>query len=348
MNSRSPHPLAEDLDEILRNTPTDVWGSLRDARVFLTGGTGFFGKWLLESWVWSSRAGLHRGRMTVLTRDPERFLKLHPQLSRDSSVDFLKGDVRDFSFPEETFTHILHAATPADVQLDRDHPKEMHEIIIEGTRRVLDLARNQNSLPRFLYASSGAVYGVQPPTLEKIPEDYEPTLSDIPASAYETGKREAESLCRDAIREGMPLTIARCFAFGGPYLPLDQQYALGNFIRDARAGSPIKISGDGTPLRSYLYAADLTIWLWTLLALGKSGRTYNVGSDKAYSIKQVAHNVANHYGSSVEIARTAESGKLPARYVPDTSRARQELGLRERISLPEIIARTEKFLSAQI
>jgi dTDP-glucose 4,6-dehydratase len=223
----------------------------------------------------------------------------------------------------------------------------MNEIIVGGTRRVLEFARAQKSAPRFLNISSGAVYGVQPPSVEKVPEIYEPAESEIPPSAYARGKRAAEQLCREATAGGLPVITARCFAFGGPYLPLDQQYALGNFIRDARGGGPIKIAGDGTPMRSYLYAADLVVWLWTILALGKAGSIYNVGSDEAFSIEQVARTVAKEYGCSVEIAKAPTAGKLPARYVPATDRARQELGLDHWISLSEIIRRTEKFLSLE-
>ena len=140
---------------------------------------------------------------------------------------------------------------------------------------------------------------------------------------------------------GLETTIARCFAFVGPHLPLDAHFAIGNFIRDAIQGDPIKVK-DGSPYRSYLYAADLAIWLWTILFKGQGCHPYNVGSDQEISIAGLAQIVASTLGGTVFPLSTLSinSNSAHFRYIPSTSRARQELGLTEWSDKEESVTKT--------
>lgn len=145
-----------------------------------------------------------------------------------------------------------------------------------------------------------------------------------------------------SLKHGLETKIARCFAFVGPYLSLDIHYAVGNFIRDGLAGGPIYVSGDGTPYRSYLYAADLAIWLWTILARGTPGEAYNVGSEDAISIRDLAYEVSAAFSHSPEvvIAKSPAPGRPPERYVPSIKKAKENLGLASWINLKEALHRT--------
>jgi dTDP-glucose 4,6-dehydratase len=198
-----------------------------------------------------------------------------------------------------------------------------------------------------LFVSSGAVYGTQPPALERIPETHAAAPGGT-ADAYADGKREAEKLCAQAARHGLRPRIARCFAFVGPHLPLDAHFAVGNFLRDARDGREIAVAGDGTPYRSYLHAADLVAWLVTILAKGASLRAYNVGSDQAVSIADLAHRISLLPRPPVQVTiRKTATGEPAQRYVPEIDRARRELGLEVGISLDAALRRSFDWLRAQ-
>jgi len=336
------NPLARDLDHILAHTEP-LWTEMRGARFFITGGTGFVGTWLTESLLWANRR-LGLGLSAVLlTRNPAAFRARSPHLAEDPAIKLQAGDAVSFEYPDGRFPFVVHGATERYFPPDAEHPASTLDRDLASTRRVLELAHSQGTV-RFLLTSSGAVYGKQPPDLSNIPEDYPgaPPSTDS-GSAYGQGKRISEFLCSTYARiYGFEATVARLFAFVGPYLALDANYAVGNFIRDALAGGPVRIEGDGTPYRSYLYAADLAIWLWTILFRGASARPYNVGSPEALTIEDLARRVVavTAPGAEIRIARQAQPGAPASRYVPATERAERELGLRPWISLEEGVRRT--------
>jgi nucleoside-diphosphate-sugar epimerase len=308
---------------------------LKDSQIFLTGGTGFFGAWLIESFLWLKKThGLDGLKLSILSRNPAAFAARFPELmSRLNSIDFIQGDVCDFEFPAGKFSHITHAATPVTDKTFSN--EELVRIIDLGTARVLEFAKQKN-IQNLLFTSSGAIYGPQPQKLELMPET-NPASLDV--SAYGTGKKLAEARCLKAHKErGLNAVIARCYAFIGPYLAADSHLAVASFTRDAIQGKPIKITGNGQTQRSYLYGADLSAWLWNLLLRGHAAHPYNVGSERAFSLLNVAQEFARQVGTSVEVQSSIE-GK-PDRYIPSVQRAKDELGLQETFDLASAIERT--------
>ena len=334
------HFLAPDL--IVRKS-LSIWEELFGARILITGGTGFYGSWLLQSLICAElRLGLGV-EVVVLSRNPERFLKFNPFIQNRPFLSFVKGDIRSFPFPEGKFTHVIHAATEASEKLNKENPLLMIDTIVEGTRRTLDFAV-QAGVKHFLHTSSGAVYGDLPSSMGPVSEDYKggPDISQ-PKWAYGEGKRLAELLCCIyGVRHGFSVKNARCFATIGPRLPLDTHFAIGNFIADALAGRDLIIKGDGTPIRSYIDVEDLTIWLWHILAFGKAGNAYNVGSEEGHSIVGVANIVRDvlNPGLGIEIFGQAIPQQLASVYVPSTHKARSELGVTQTVPLAESIRNT--------
>lgn len=343
-NAAPPLP-AGDLDLILERTHP-LWDDARGRRMFLTGGTGFFGCWLVESFCHINRALELDAQAVVLTRNPAAFAAKCPHLAADSAVTLHAGDVRHFDFPAGGFDFVVHAATATDARVIEADPAEAFSTIVAGTGRVLDFAAACGAR-RFLLTSSGAIYGKQPPDLTHVPETFLGGPDPLaPAGVYAEGKRGAEMLCALHVQKpGLACAIARCWAFCGPHLPLDQHFAIGNFIGDLLAGRPIRIQGDGTPRRSYLYAADLAIWLWTMLFRAPSLVPINVGSSHDVSILELAQTVAAvlRPETEIQVARRPDPGAPPLRYVPSVGRARDLLGLTPTVSLEESIRRTAEW-----
>ncbi len=344
--------LAHDLDDILDRTEP-LWNELRGQRILVTGATGFFGCWLLESFAWANQRLNLKARAVAMSRNPQALGQKASHLATDAAFELHAGDVRCDNFPQGSFSHVIHAATEASATLNRQAPEVMFDTITTGTRRTLEFAAAE-SVKKFLFLSSGAIYGAQPSALALIDESFTGGPDPLdPANAYAEGKRSAELSCAlsSLASPGMEIKIARCFAFVGPYMQLDAHFAIGNFISDCldRGADQkrISIKGDGTAVRSYLYASDLMIWLWTILFKGQPCRAYNVGSEESYNIATLAREVADTLSSErdIKIASAPRAGVPSNRYVPSTARAREELGLRADVPLREAIRRTHAWFS---
>lgn len=340
MHSDDPRVDEGDLAEILALSAVDL-RALADGHVLLTGGTGYIGRWLLEALCYANRMLKLHLRVTVLSRNPACFARSYPHLGGDKAVSLVEGDIRDFHYFQGEFSHAIHAAT--DV-IATNPPLETFDVTVLGTRRFLDFCKDRE-VADVLLLSSGAVYGRIPEHIRNVPEDFcGAPCTCQKNSAYGIGKIATEWLGAAYSADGrMRCKSARIFAQVGPYLALDKQFAAGNFIRDALLGQPFEIKGDGTPRRSYMYGIDLAVWLLAILLRGKSARAYNVGSDVAVSIAELATLVARQAdvaAPDIRVHLAPQHGAKAEYYVPDITRARNELGLNITVPLETALRRT--------
>ncbi len=319
---------------------------LKNAHIFLTGGTGFIGTWMLEAIHFVNKSQGANIQVTILTRNPQSFHSKHPHLFEHSNFHYIAGDV--VTLPYENladfgkFTHLIHAATDASAELNEVNPLQMFDTVVLGTRKILDFAVKEK-ISKILYLSSGAVYGQQAPGVDYVAEDSMSAPDCLnPKNTYAEGKRASEMLCAIYGKQfGCQIVVARIFALLGPLLNLNIHFAAGNFIRDAISGKKISVSGDGRPERSYLYPSDLVVWLLAMLTHGKSGAAYNAGSEEGISIADLAKLTSSLIGNQgYEILGLSDSGWNPGRYVPSSQLIQKQLGVTQTVNLAEAIKRT--------
>ena len=335
----------EDLKQIVQQTES-VWEHLRRKRIFLSGGTGFVGSWLIESFLYANKNFALGAELLVLSRSPKAFFEKHPELKNEKSLVFVSGDVRNFENPAGLVHFVIHAATDPSMAASAENSLETMEVIYLGTKRVLELCQ-QKKIEKYLFVSSGAVYGKQPQTVSHLAEDFQgaPNLQKS-SSAYGEGKRVGEWLSHlFGEAHGFEVKVARLFAFVGPYLPLEGHFAVGNFIRQAIAGQDIVVKSDGKSQRSYMYASDMTAWLWQILIHGKSKEAYNVGSEQAVSIRELAQKIISIENPKLKLEVLGKSVQEISgdRYIPSTQKVRNDLKLNIQVDENDALKKTILF-----
>lgn len=316
-----------------------TWDTLRKTKILVTGGTGFFGRWLLDSFFLANRHFGLSSEVWVVSRNPQHALAMNPHWKNEKCLHWIQSEVTRFDFPEGEFSSVIHAAT--DVFRPSGDPFSTIEVGFHGTERVIQFCKARG-VENLLLTSSGAVYGRQPSDLDRIPETY---LGSSPldpnTNAYTFNKRLSEWLVLNSPSlSSTRVSIARGFAFAGPLFPLNGSLALSNFTERVLRNEPIEISGDGTALRSYMDGTDLTTWLWQLLVKGPDRSPVNVGSDQAISIKELAEIIVSASGRNlrIEVAKQATKDR-PERYIPSIEKARS-LGMELKVNSETAVRRT--------
>jgi dTDP-glucose 4,6-dehydratase len=330
----------DDIDKVAEYVSDDA--GVGNADFFITGGTGFVGIWLLKMLLRLSDGRNWGVKITCLSRNPEAFAKAHPDVYQ--RVKILKGDVVDFVFPKGNYKYIIHAATETNAKININSPIYLFDSIVLGTKRVMEFAA-RCGCQKLLYVSSGAVYGPQPEAVPSVSELYTggpdpvvPTGNALYGEAKRTGELISTLY---ASTYGFEAKIARLFAFVGPYLPVNSHFAIGNFIANFMENQPITIKGDGTSVRSYMYAVDMASWMLKILFDAPGARSYNIGSDVPISIIDLAGIIASLKSPELAVKVMRERKNLPRdRYIPSVERARNELGLRLNFDLQEAIKTT--------
>jgi dTDP-glucose 4,6-dehydratase len=312
------------------------------ASLLIIGGSGFFGKSILDSYKRGLLNFWNIDSISVLARNAQKLKIEFPELI-DDSIKLINSDIATCN--EVPFAdYVIHAAASTDAANYISQPEIEKKNIQAATYNYCELAKKYHRNSRIIYCSSGAVYGQQPAEMEYISEEFEggdvnemqPLKRD-----YALAKRDAEKAIQELGRYKLKVSIARCFAFIGKYLPRNQHFAIGNFVEDCLRGRDIRINASNEVIRSYMYADDLVVWLLTIAdSSNESVEIYNVGSEEAISIFELGTKMGNLYGVDA-IYKSIISKKID-RYVPSVNKAKMKLGLEIRYNLIESVKETIK------
>ena len=318
--------------KLIHNRLSPILDSFNNKKILITGGTGFFGRWLLQilcSLV--SDRGFNIS-IYVLSRNPKHFLQENSDYSFGQYVTFIQGEITNFKLPDMEVDYLIHMATTAaqETFAGEDQLNKL-DLLYNGTRNTLENAVSKG-VKKVLFTSSGVVYG--PSDGKFLTEEMlQAPRTILETSALGEGKRIAEYLVAYyAKKAGYKYSIARCFSFFGPFLPLDIHYAIGNFVRDAISKSEIIVKGSGAELRSFLYMADAWIWMLMLL-IDSDNDVYNIGSSKSISISELAIEVRNLLSPQKNVkilGLNHDIGNFSRNiYVPDNDKIRKKLNVDE-------------------
>ncbi len=335
--------LQEDCAQSLGNNANQL-KPLRDARLLVTGGTGFVGSWITEMVALLNDRHKFNIRLILLSTRASDFATHAPHLAGRADVLLIEQDVRNVAdIPADT-NWVIHAAANPDSRVHLSNPLRTLQTIVYGTQSVLDAASRLSSLERILCLSSGLVCGPQQWENSPLTENQYSGLDCMSlANLYVECKRAAEMVVVSYRSQfGLPAVIARPFTFVGPYQHLDRPWAINNFLSEALRGGPIRVQGTGDTVRSYMYGSDVAYWLLRLLVAGKVGRAYNVGSPVGISLKDLAVRVGGHAaGRPIIELNTLPDGHIAStRWLPDVALAQKDCDLKVQIDLDSAISRT--------
>lgn len=322
MQLRYNYDISHDVELLIRRVGISL-ELLRGKVILITGGTGFFGVWMISALVAIKRLLNDDLHIITLTRDPEKFLRKFKYATLATDIEYIRGDVRCFELSGATnVTHLVHmATTSADETFMGEDQLNKIDLLYAGTRNVLEQCGN--SLENVLFTSSGVAYGVNDHPLMSEEDFTGPDTTDI-SSALGVGKLTAEMvIAYFSSKFNYSYSVARCFAFAGQHLPLNIHYAFGNFINNALEGKDIIIRGDGRDVRSYLYIGDAIAWLLRLLIVPKN-QIFNVGSSRSISIESLAKLIVAQsdkpIGLLIKGLQVGESNFRRVNYVPSVNK----------------------------
>jgi nucleoside-diphosphate-sugar epimerase len=307
---------------------------MKSKSLLIIGGTGFFGKSILD--YFTNYNSLKINKIIIFSRKSQN-IQIDKILKKKIKIIKVSGNILNIKkLPSADY--VIYAAILKNYK--NDH---------KAVKNYLNLAKKYHLKSKILYTSSGAVYGKQPETNKGFKENYLQFNNKISfkksyKKEYSEIKLKNEKLFQQFGKEGAKVSIARCFSFVGPNLPLNTNYVIGNIINNILRNENIIIKANYKIMRSYMYSDDLVKWLFKILDHSNNlCPIFNVGSDNKVSIHKIANVLAKKY--NLKVLSTKISSKKIDNYIPNINKAKKELGLKLSYNSQSAIFKNIKILS---
>jgi UDP-glucuronate decarboxylase len=345
MMMKFPNPIILEDAEWLHARYRNRLSPLAGSRILVTGASGFLCSYLVDVLAAWSALGIKVLAVDNFIAASQNRLD---HLAATSAVETVKHDITTPLSISEPVDYIIHGASIASPVYYRRFPLETIKVNVEGTTRMLELARTMH-VRSMLYLSSSEIYGDPDPNSIPTSENYTGNVSCTgPRACYDESKRLGETLCAVYSRlYETPVKTIRPFNVYGPGQRLDDQRIIPDLVSSALKGGPLKLFSDGSPTRSFCYARDFIAALLLVLLSSEDGEAFNIGNDEEISIRTAAETVAETAGNgsplSVEYVTSSDRDYLtdnPNRRCPDLSKIRSRLGWNPEVMFRDGIART--------
>ena len=311
---------------------------LKNKQILITGGTGFVGTWLTEMLIYLNENFNFKVTIYLLSRN-ETPRKNHSEFKY---IHFIKSDVKNIKELPSNINYVLHAAGTPDSREHVSNSIKTIDTYFKGTQNILQLVSRLPSLIKIIHFSSNKIYGSNYST--KPMDETNTTIAGYNnQDVYSESKRISETLCKAYMSEfHLPIIIVRPFAFIGPFQSLDKPWAINNFIRDAILGGPIRILGNELTTKSYMYGSDLAYFILNILAEGKVGNIYNIGSSHPTTLAELANKIKNLINSEIEIKiRSSKDTYNETIFdVPNTTKIEHHFNIKQAFDIEDSLKRT--------
>jgi len=303
--------------------------------LLIIGGSGFFGNSILTYLSNSKVLKKKFTKIIVISRKKLATFRYTKKLKKNYRVIKMNSDISKLrKLPRADY--VIYAAISKNFRDD-----------YLAVKNYTHLALKYHKNSKILFTSSGAVYGVQPNNIKSFKEDYLKYNKKIHFKKgykknYSNFKLKSEKLFEKLGNFGLKVSIARCFAFVGEFLPLNNNFVVGNIIQNILDEKLITIGANYKIYRSYMYSDDLVRWLLKILDHSNiKCPIYNVGSNNKILIQQIAKILAKKYNLKVDIPKFTD--KINDYYIPDVYKAKKNLKLKNNYTSAEAIIKTINF-----